>query len=135
MGRYKLTGFLAAMPERTAAVFEKYGLYYELKKNGSLWVSNGDYRKYYKVRDQISLLSRTLGVWENFPTFDHPRWYVSKDKSRYVLFYCPYPNQDVKKNWEMFAEHASEYGIKIEKLPDEDWFYSPSCWTYMVTLL
>lgn len=133
MGKYRIDGFPAHDSERVAKTFEKLNVWHELKKNGSLWVSDSHYEKYSEIRNKFDNLARSLGIsFDNLRVFDHPRYYMRNDKS-VVAFLNPYGWSIVMNpDWKNLIAHAHEFGLRITQLPDEDWLYSPSCQTYMI---
>lgn len=133
MGKYKISGFPAQDSERVAKTFEKLNIWHELKRNGSLWVSDSHYEKYSALNRRFENLARSVGVsFDNLKVFDHPRYYLRNDKS-VVAFQNPYGMSFFEDpNWKMLIEHAHEFGLKITRLPAEDWLYSPGCLTYMI---
>lgn len=136
MGKYKVACRMAAYDtERLAAVFEKYGIYHELKKNGSLWVSDSFYKNKEIVEKAFHALKVEvgLGLERDFPTFDHP-WHLLKKDKTYVLSYSPYAGTADKK-WGLLMARANEFGLNIVKAEPDEWFYSPSCNTYIITLI
>ena len=129
MGMYRVSGSLAQDSARAAETFAKYNVWHELKKNGSLWVSDSHCGHYHAISVKLHCLCRDLGINSHLnEVFDHPRYYMRNDKS-VAVFMNPYGSE---REWTLITEHAHEAGLRITKLPEEDWLYSPGCNTYMI---
>ncbi|GEM_PF-5498864 len=132
MPKYKLMGFPADCPERTAEVFAKYDIEFDLKRNGSIWLNSSHLKRYWELKDKFNQMAYDLfGHPLKYPVIDHERYYLTNQKT-YITTFSPYSSYEGDECWEKMILVAPQYGLEIIKLPRDEWFYSPACRTYLI---
>lgn len=136
MGKYRVSmGMRASDTERLASVLKKYDIWCDLKKNGSLWVSDAYYNNCYKIQDAFRDLLVAVNLWkEGYPTFDHP-WYLLKNDKSYAITYSPYPSREVTANWNLIISRSNDFGLSVVRVQRDEWLYSPGCETYIISFI
>ena len=132
MSKYKLTGFPATYPEHTAEIFKKYDVKFELKRSGSIWVYNSYRDKYFALKRKfVRMICELFGHYLEYPVLDHERPYLTNNGT-YITTFSPYSVYEKDGCWQKIVQNAHRFGLEVLELPKDEWFYSPSCPTYLI---